>query len=419
MNRRRFTRKIATGGNNLAQRFAIHHVLAALAILITPACDSLLTEPPPAGDDFESPFDDLPEDLARMFQLGDENFEHAFIVAEGLGPIFNNMSCSGCHPGDGRGAPAQALVRFSLGSDLLLSLGGPQLQDRAIPGQVPESLPAGVETSLRLPPPVFGVGLIESIPVSTLIALADSADSDGDGISGRINWVTAGEFVPEHEVGGGAGARAGRFGRKANVSSLLEQVSTAYHQDMGITSDFLPVENPHPQRGGTSTGDEVADPEIPSNIVQETTVYVRLLKPPDRGPTTQAVRRGEAIFEILGCASCHIPSLTTGPSLIEALDQVEVPLYSDLLLHDMGPALADQRPDGSATGTEWRTAPLWGTRIAGDFIGGKPFYLHDGRTSSLSEAISLHGGEAAQARDAFLALPAHDRDALIRFLESL
>ena len=204
------------------------------------------------------------------------------------------------------------------------------------------------------------------------------------------------------------------------MTSLLQQIAEAYHQDMGITSDFLPVENYNPQTGGAvSSGDRVPDPEIPASVVLETVTYVRLLSPPRRGPITEEVRKGELLFSNIGCSGCHTPTFRTGPQLAAPLSNVEVNIYSDLLLHDMGPQLADYRPDGSATGTEWRTSPLWGLRLVANNLGGTPFYLHDGRTSDLSEAIRFHGGEAEKARDGFLARSTEDQDALLAFLNSL
>jgi CxxC motif-containing protein (DUF1111 family) len=387
-------------------------------VLTASGCDTLLTEAPPKGDDLESPFEDLPEDLNAVFLAGDENFEEAFSVNQGLGPIFNNVACAGCHPGDGRGTPSEALIRFSRsGADLAFDLGGPQLQDQATPGTLPETLPGGILTSLRLPPPVFGVGLIEAIPESDILAREDPADEDGDGISGRANRVNAAPFVPLPEVGSGADA-LGRFGRKANVSSLLEQVATAYHQDIGITSDFLPVENPNPQAGSIAIGDAAADPEIPARVVLETLTYVRLLAPPDPGPSTPQVETGRALFESVGCAKCHVPALRTGRGPIAALSEVDVLLYSDLLLHDMGEGLADHRADGQADGREWKTAPLWGTRVVPDFLGGRSFFLHDGRALSIHDAIVAHGGEGEASREAYLALEETAQEAIREFVRT-
>ena len=393
--------------------------LLILCLGLSAGCDDLLTEVPPAGDDFESPFEGLPTAFNAQFARGDDNFERVFTVETGLGPIFNNTGCEGCHPGDGRGTPSEAFFRFSRGDNLAFDIGGPQHQTRAIPGIPLEELPPGVDVSLRMPPPVFGVGLIEAIPVETILAYADPNDADGDGVSGRPNWVSAPTYVPAAEVGGGSGMQLGRFGRKASTSSLIQQVAEAYHQDIGITTDFIPVENPHPQQGGSAIGDTAPDPELPASTVLDTVVYVRLLAPPARGASTQQVEQGERLFTEIGCATCHVPTMTTGAHPLKPLSGVDVHLYSDLLLHDMGPELADYRPDGSATGTEWRTAPLWGTRLVADFTAGTPHYLHDGRATTLRDAIRPHGGEAQRSRDRFFALSEDDQLSLVAFLESL
>lgn len=335
-----------------------------------------------------------------------------FTVEEGLGPIFNNTSCVSCHPGNGRGTPDLGLIRFSIGHDLLLDMGGPQFQDKAILGVPYEVLPAGVDTSDRLPPPVFGMGLIENIPVETILSYADETDANGDGISGKPNWVRPPDYVPVTEVGGGPGRQFGRFGRKASVSSLVQQVSQAFHQDIGITSSFIPVEHSH-------VGDTVPDPEVDGLTVMEIVFFLRLLSPPPRGEMTPEVKNGEALFEKIGCASCHVPTMQTGPSPIDALNKVNAYIYSDLLLHDMGEVLADNRPDGSANGREWRTAPLWGTRLVADFLGGTPFFLHDGRATTLEGAIRAHGGEAQGTKEAFFDLVEAEQQAIIAFLESL
>ena len=391
----------------------------ALCIAMS-ACDTFMSEAPTAGESFVEPFEGLDHDLNNIFAIGDENFERPFAVSEGLGPIFNNIGCEGCHPGDGRGTPELGFFRFSRDSDLVPGEGGPQHQDKAIPGIPLELVPAGVDRSFRMPPPVFGVGLIEAIPVETILANEDPGDSNGDGISGRANWVQAADFVPESQEGGGPGVQLGRFSRKAQVSSLLQQVAEAYHQDMGITNDFLPEENTHPQIDATMPrGDMVPDPEISAGTVLETVMYVRLLAPPNRGKETAEVRLGEELFSQIGCASCHTPTMRTGPNQIEQLANVEAHLYSDLLLHDMGPGLEDGRPDGDADGREWRTAPLWGLRLVPDFLGGKPFYMHDGRTSDLDEAIRMHGGEAETPRDRYVGLTSAEQTAVVAFLSSL
>ncbi len=365
------------------------------------------------------PLDGLSPSQKAAFIRGAEQFERSFTIPEGLGPLFNQSSCVSCHPGNGRGTPATALTRFSKKDDPVLHLGGPQLQDKSIPGVPPEVLPRYVDTSVRMPPQLFGAGLIESIPEEALIALTDPDDANGDGISGRVNLVKRTVSSPEDRGGAEPGRVVGRFGLKANVSSLLDQVVSAYREDIGITSDFLPEEVPHPQFNGDAIGDIVPDPELSASQVRDVVTYVRLLAPPQRGEITDEVRRGEALFTRIGCVSCHVPTLKTGPNPIPALNEVEVRLYSDLLLHDVGYFLGDGQQEEGDNGYEWRTSPLWGLRLAGDRHGGTPFYMHDGRTSDLREVIWMHLGEATEARNRFLSLPKGDQKALIAFLMSL
>lgn len=391
-------------------------LLTALAVA---ACADLLTDAPVEGETMDAPLPGLtPEELAA-FVRGDAQFARAFSPREGLGPIFNNVSCASCHSGDGRGRRENALVRFSRGADPALDVGGPQLQDRAIPGAAPEALPVGVDVSIRLPPPVFGAGLIEAIPAAAIQANADPTDADGDGISGRVNMVVPPSFVPSTEPGGGSTPVVGRFSRKAQVASILHQATAAYHQDMGVTSEFLPTENVNPLAPTpTEAADPAADPEVSTADVRAVVHYLRTLAPPAPGADTPSRRRGEELFRAVGCAACHVPEFTTGPHGIGALSHRPVRLYSDLLLHDMGPGLADNRPDQDASGTEWRTTPLWGLRLMRQFLNGDAFLLHDGRAASVEQAVLLHGGEGAAARNGFAGLGAADRSALLDFVES-
>lgn len=389
-------------------------VLAGLPL----GCGDLLTTPPPRGDRFDQPLEGLNNGELGDFQEGQTQFRKAFTISEGLGPIFNNISCASCHSGDGRGSPDNILVRFSRGLDLALDMGGPQIQDKAIPGAEPERLPPGMDVSRRQPPPVFGAGLIEALSDAAILAHADPNDSDGNGISGRPNWVTPAAYVPATEPGGGPGPKLGRFGRKAQVSSLLQQTVEAYHQDMGITSPYRPAENVNPMSPAVPGVDSADDPEVGGGETQAVMQYLRMLAPPAPGEWTDVRRRGESLFSSIKCASCHVPAMQTGAHEIDALSDRDAPLFSDLLLHDLGDALADGRPDGDADGREWRTAPLWGLRLAREFMNGQLFLLHDGRARSVDEAIRLHGGEAAPARDAYLAMPSGDRAALVDFVES-
>jgi CxxC motif-containing protein (DUF1111 family) len=393
-------------------------VLAVATLLATTGCD-LLTGPPDAADMFSAPVPGLTTQQAETFAAGRAAFRRNFSAAEGLGPIFNAGSCVDCHGGEGRGRPHNVLTRISMGTDPAIAMGGPQIQDKAIPGAFPEEVPFGVDVSRRLPPPVFGVGFIEAIPVDAILANADPSDRDGDGISGRPNWVTPADFVPLDEPGGGVGLQLGRFSWKGQVSSLLQQVAGAYHQDMGITTDFLPVENVNPQLHHRPPAvDPAPDPELPAATVRATIDFQRMLAPPAPGADTPDRQRGDELFTRIGCADCHVREFQTGTSSIAALANQRVVLYSDLLLHDMGDALADHRPDGSATGREWKTPPLWGLRIARDFLDGDLFLLHDGRATTVAEAVELHGGEAAASRDLFLGLNGTDREALLDFVRS-
>ena len=386
----------------------------ALLLVTAGACGALLTEATLDADLLDVPLDGLSSTDLAAFARGDAEFSRPFSVREGLGPIFNDLSCAACHSGDGRGRPENVLTRIGTPADgFLASLGGPQIQSRAIPGASPEVVPVGVTLSLRLPPPVFGVGLIEAVPEAALLALADSADTNRDGISGRPNWVVPAAYVP-----GLSGARRiGRFGRKGQTATLLEQTVDAYHQDMGITTEQHPNDNLHPN-DPASASDRANDPEIPSATVAAVVAYLRMLAPPAPGPETPDAVRGRALFTQAGCSACHVPTLTSGDAPIPALRGRTVTLYSDLLLHDMGPRLADARPDGSATGTEWKTPPLWGLRLMTRFLNGQAFLLHDGRARSIAEAIDWHGGEADRARTHWLGLSPADQRALLAFVGS-
>lgn len=398
-------------------------VIVAAALLA--GCDALLTEAPPDGDILDGPLPGLTEPEMRAFIEGDEEFGRRFSAATGLGPLFTNVSCAECHSGDGRGRPEPEFSNLVPRVDPAVAAAaghphdGPVIQRRALPGAEPEVVPEGVPISRRLPPPVFGLGLIEAIPVSEILSRADPTDADGDGISGRAHWVDAPEWVPASELPPGGGPYLGRFTRKARASTIFEQVVDAYLNDIGVTTDFLPVENRNAAASvPTSSFDPVADPELPADVVQRVAFYVRLLAPPEPGPMTARRAEGRALFGSVGCAACHTPEMTTGSHPVAALSNKPVRLYSDLLLHDMGDELADNVTDRNATGREWRTAPLWGLRVMRDFLDGDVFLLHDGRATSIEEAILLHGGEAQAARDAFAALSEAEREALLDFVGS-
>jgi CxxC motif-containing protein (DUF1111 family) len=413
-------------------------VLRAAAVAVAFAGCDILTPDGPAEDQLlDGPIEGLTPSQVRQHFVGDEEFGRRFAVGDGLGPIFVAASCEQCHVGDGKGHPAFNLRRFGAygtgGFDPLASLGGPQLQHRSIPGYPPEEIPAAATAVATFnPPAVTGLGFLDAVDDSTLIALADPNDTDGDGISGRLQLHAPSPLIEEvlalEAVGSpDPGARGtpvggmyiGRFGKKALTVNLLHQTVGAYQQDIGITSDLLPEDLYHPTAGSRAS-DQVPDPEVSSSTVADVVFYLKTLRAPSRREADHPdVLAGEQLFADVGCVGCHVPTLTTGRSEIPVLDRAEFHPYTDLLLHDMGPGLDDGYTEGSALSSEWRTPPLWGIGIQQNFQGGRAFFLHDGRASTLQQAIELHGGEAAASRDDFLALPVADRERLLRFLGSL
>ena len=402
------------------------------------------------------------EELA-LHEEGDEAFEVAFVsgaskkknVPGGLGPVFDNVSCEGCHDGDGRGRPPgpgeafeSFLFRISVpgkeggtGGTINVPMFGGQLQLRATPGLKPEAVASitytevagqfadGTPYSLRVPryefydtyaplsqkllfsprsaPFNFGLGLLEAIPEDSIRANEDANDANGDNISGRANvvWDAA------------AGRPAlGRFGWKAGAPNLIQQTAGAYNGDMGVTSSMFPAESCQGDRLECASH----DPEVNDETVLAVARYMQTLAVPARRNLDDAqATQGETIFYQVGCAGCHRPTFTTGTlaGVPSVWDQT-IHAYTDLLLHDMGPDLADDRPDFQATGREWRTPPLWGIGLV-QTVSGHSNFMHDGRARSLLEAVLWHGGEAKRSRDAVLALPASARAALVKFLESL
>jgi CxxC motif-containing protein (DUF1111 family) len=255
---------------------------------------------------------------------------------------------------------------------------------------------------------VFGLGLLEAVPALGILGRADPRDFDRDGISGRANVV----YDAVHRRQG-----VGRFGWKANTPNLLQQTAGAYNGDMGVTSNLFPSES---CAGRTGTSCSATHVEVSAEIVGNVAFYTQTLAVPARrnlnDPTT---RRGESLFYASGCDGCHTPTLRTG--LLQGVPEVSgqvIHPYTDLLVHDMGPGLADGRPDFQASGSEWRTPPLWGIGLV-QTVNGHTRLLHDGRAGSLMEAILWHGGEATQARDRVKGLSQPDRNALIAFLNSL
>ncbi|MEM0900051.1 MAG: di-heme oxidoredictase family protein [Pseudomonadota bacterium] len=417
------------------------------------------------------------------FHLGEALFDKLWVstpastlASDGLGPLFNARSCAACHIDGGRGHPPNIAAdhdhtsfvtrlarpveteaeRVEVANLNMLSLPDPvyghQLQDRAVPGLVKEgkidisyeeisvSLADGTIVNLRKPtysvvgkgygklgqtttvsprvaPAIPGLGLIEAIHEADILALADPTDRDGNGISGR----------PALARGENGEITLGRFGWKAEHPTLDTQNAAAFANDIGISTDILPA-----HRGDCTeaqldcmakpTGVQYAfgESEAPGPILDLVTFYTgNIAVPARRDVGGSDVLRGKELFYTSGCASCHTPKFVTSRDAENPEHRFQLIWpYSDFLLHDMGEALADDQPIGVANGREWRTPPLWGIGLT-EMISGHTYFLHDGRARNLNEAILWHGGEAQASRDEFAAMEKQDRDALLRFLESL
>jgi CxxC motif-containing protein (DUF1111 family) len=412
-------------------------ILVATLLLGVAACSELLPAAPSEDTVLDGTIDGLIGAQSAVHAEGDAQFAKSFASSEGLGPIFVASSCIGCHAGEGKGHPVFNITRFGRmtpdGFDPMRSSGGPQLQNRAVLAYIAENIPSGITGVARFTAPaVTGLGFLEAVDDATLLQLADPDDRNGDGISGRVQLLSPSDLLArvaslEAIAADGPSTRGtlvdgqyiGRFGKKGIAINLLHQVVTAYHEDMGITSDLIPDEIFNPQVGAF-TGDRTPEPEVSASVVNAVTFYLKTLKaPPRRNITNADVVAGEQVFVAAGCASCHRQTLTTGAASIPSLNHVEFHPYTDLLLHDMGPALDDGYTEGRATTAEWRTAPLWGLGLAGAFQGGTPHLLHDGRAKSITDAIRLHGGEASASRTLFENLSETKRRQLLAFLESL
>ena len=414
------------------------------------------------------------------FKLGNGLFRKTWVAApsstrasDGLGPLYNARGCQDCHLKDGRGrVPDEGGSAVSMFLRLSIPGGEPpgdieewlatqpdptyggQLQDFAANGLPPEgrmaityqdqpvTLGDGSVVTLRKPtyaladpgygppradlmlsprvaPQMIGLGLLEAIPAADILANADPDDANGDGISGRASIVPSAEFgVP----------MLGRFGLKGGAPTIREQSAGAFSGDMGLSTPVKP--DPHGECSMAQADCRAApvgqEPdtrdglEVDAKSLDLVTFYSRNLAVPERRRIDDpAVLRGKALFYQAGCPACHVPKFVTN----RLKDQPEQSFqliwpYSDLLLHDLGPGLADNRPEGRASGSEWHTAPLWGIGLTGT-VSGRTEFLHDGRARNLTEAILWHGGEAQAARDSFAGMTKADRDAILEFLGSL
>ena len=368
------------------------------------------------GDVAREPGEPLPglteEELGR-FLLGKAVFDRLTTPEEGLGPLFNQDRCSSCHDLPTSGGSGVEFVtkatRWENGvCNLLVDEGGDNIQQRATPllaahGITRETMPPSATARVEVAgPALFGLGLVELIPDEEILSREDPDDADGDGISGR--------------AGRTADGRVGRFGRKLDVATVFDFNETALRFELGLTTPMNPVEETVNGVPIPADADPVPDPEIDLRGINLLTDFVRFLAPSVRGNMASAavrdtVERGEQRFDEIGCTSCHVPSMRAGPSDVAALDRKTINLYSDMLLHDLGPELGDVC-GLNASPSEYRTALLLGLRFRTD-------YMHDDRASSLRRAVLLHEGEATRIRDAFERLTVEEQGSLLRFLSIL
>lgn len=415
------------------------------------------------ADAFALPRSGLTGSLLEEFFEGHRLFNVAWVTApsavvetDGLGPVFNRVGCGRCHEGNGRGRPpggpadplTSAVLRLGLVSDGKSRpdpVYGVQLQSRSIPGVRPEGygvvrwriiqgaysdgmsyslrapvlsvrapnygpLAPGIRLSMRVASPVFGIGALARVPDKQLRALADPDDRNSDGISGRLAVLKAAGAKSERKP------VIGRFGWKAAQPSVRAQTSSAFSQDMGLTTRLFPQRVCPTGGARCRSAPAGGQPEVSPETMARILHYMNNLAVPFRRNVDQAdVKRGDRLFRRIGCAACHAPSLSmvNGDGVTETIHP-----FTDLLLHDMGPGLSDGLPESAARAGEWRTPPLWGIGLSAR-VNGQGSYLHDGRARSLVEAILWHGGEAARAQENFRGLSKADRDALIAFLKSL
>ena len=443
----------------------------------TVSIDEVLINTKTSVDAYQTARHDLSDKSRKIFQEGHSQFNEAWVVAPepggvwGLGPTFNEDRCSACHKNNGRAAaPAEnafveqgVVVRLSVsgktqqGGPMPHPLYGDQLQNRGIASRVPaegqakiryskirvtfhdgqtvdlrkpelefEGLAFGpigpdTHTSIRIAPSMIGLGFLESVP-EQVIQTIQSAQSKY-GMEGRLNRV----WDLERDMWA-----IGRFGWKAGQPSLRQQVAAAFHSDIGATSFMFPEENcPSAQQAcldlpsaskcggqGGCTGNQYR-PEVNPARLNNITFYLQNLAAPSRRHTDDAlVRMGEKIFAVSRCNVCHVPQLKAIQKFASASREVVIQPYTDLMLHDMGDGLADYRADFSAGGRDWRTAPLWGIGLQ-KTVSGHTDFLHDGRARNVLEAILWHGGQAEKSVDIFKSLNKADREALIKFVESL
>ena len=419
------------------------HLKEAVAQDVTQLGGDLTTDLP-GRFALQLPAPNISSEASRIRQLsGFAVFHKLFQRSDGLGPSFVNRSCGGCHVENGRGPTSFPRGKFE-GSPMMIKVAlrernadgsakgvpgiGQQLQNHTVSGgerfdvslrwlKVRGSYPDGkrytlrrprltfrakgftqrkLRSSLRMSPILIGSGLLESVPESVVLEREDATDVDGDGISGRANYVPS--RTDQKALG--------RFGFKATHPTVKQQSAAALFFDMGVTTKLFSGKGGHV---------ELPDDELDRLVVYQTLAGV----PQSRNQIAPEVVAGKSLFFSAGCESCHRINLRTESSSAPELDGQTIHPFTDLLLHDMGPGLADNHPEFLARGPEWRTAPLWGLGFSGTVSAVRPRYLHDGRARSIEEAILWHGGEALASRNYFMALPLSERQKLLAFLSSL
>lgn len=410
-----------------------HRRLWQLLRAATAACLVALIAAPAQADDVH-PGDPLPglgaADVALFFQ-GRDNFNKEQAIEDGLGPAFNGTSCAICHSipaigGGGFMTETRAATRNDDGSTAELP-GGSMFRHFSIPDHECSARidPAANVIALRIALPIFGDGLVEAIPDATILALAKAEHGD----RGAVAQLSSSGLLPIISAGGVAGRanivldpasnheHVGRFGWKAQQATLLAFAGLAYRDENGITNDLFPGElktglDPATFADCAPVGpvEDVVDPGTGIRAIDDFANFMRTLAPPPRGPVGVQEQRGEGVFRAAGCASCHVPTLLTGPNDNPALDRRPVPLFSDLLLHDVG--TGDGIPQDGAGANEIKTPPLWGLRF-------RHALLHDGRAGSLADAIAAHHRQAELAQQRVAALAPDARAALLAFLGSL
>lgn len=448
----------------------MHRLLASLILTL---CFSQAIEARESNA-YSQPDAHMPMSRKLDFHVGNSFFRNPWVVApatttarDGLGPLFNTNACQNCHIKDGRGHlradnnghQVSLLLRLSLTpksetekrqqektGPLAVPHYGTQLQDFALPGQLPAEgrihidwetqklrfnngdaielrkprfsiknpaygpLPTNLQVSARIAPPMIGLGLLAAIKTEDLKRWSDPEDLNKDGISGKLNWVpdlNHKELVP------------GRFGWKSGQAQLRQQNAAAFSGDMGLTTTLFPQAHCQPSQTLCRELVNGGEPEVSDKILEAVTFYSEnLAVPPARTDIDKnSAEAGKALFNQANCGACHKSEITTGPHRNAWLSERSIAPFSDLLLHDMGPGLADHRPEFAASGQEWRTAPLWGIGYS-QLVEPRSTFLHDGRARNLLEAILWHGGEAESSQKKVLAMTRKERQDLINYIKT-